>query len=220
VSTFDAGSRSATNESVSIESPCLGRRRRIGVLAGRLSRAEARPLPERRHPRSPYEYRWHVEIDVGTEYSATLLSKCQRYLAHSAQAPNTRARDRLPRAVGRTRRPVAPASWSRCSAPPPFGDRYSPCGSSPKPTVSHDRGQYLSKIAVLLRRWRAAGTSSRPPPPPCACSPMAPSMRVLCDPLRHRAQQRVWPADRAEAQRDWKPQSSSSETQQPFSSAI
>ena len=43
-------------------------------------------------PRSSYEYRWHVEIDMGTEHAATLLAKCQRYLAHYRSGTEQRER--------------------------------------------------------------------------------------------------------------------------------
>lgn len=33
-------------------------------------------------PGSAYEYRWLCEVDMATEHKATLLAKCQRYLAH------------------------------------------------------------------------------------------------------------------------------------------
>jgi hypothetical protein len=43
-------------------------------------------------PGSPFEYRWHVEIDMGSEHAATLLAKCQRYLAHYRSGTEQRER--------------------------------------------------------------------------------------------------------------------------------
>jgi Replication-relaxation len=43
-------------------------------------------------PGSRYEYRWHVEIDMGSEHTATLLAKCQRYLAHYRSGAEQRER--------------------------------------------------------------------------------------------------------------------------------
>jgi len=50
-------------------------------------------------PGSAYEYHWLCEVDLATEYKATLLAKCRRYLAHYRSGVEQREHGVYPRVL-------------------------------------------------------------------------------------------------------------------------